>query len=99
LENCEGRSLIPQVLAGPENEHAQEGKDVVFSQVLRYTMVRNEQYKLVVRSHNLEPVEFYDLINDPNELKNKFKDPNLESIRQQLIGNYLKKLLKNAKTK
>ncbi|MFX1345497.1 MAG: sulfatase [Promethearchaeota archaeon] len=99
LENCEGRSLIPQVLAGPENEHAQEGKDVVFSQVLRYTMVRNEHYKLVVRSHNLEPVEFYDLINDPNELENKFKDPNLEPIRQQLIDNHLKKLLKNAKTK
>ncbi|MFW9873423.1 MAG: sulfatase [Candidatus Thorarchaeota archaeon] len=97
LENCEGRSLIPQVLAGPENEYAQKGKDVIFSQVLRYTMVRNEQYKLVVRSHNLESVEFYDLINDPNELENKFNDPNLEPFRQQLIDTYLKKLLKNAK--
>ncbi|MHA2130805.1 MAG: sulfatase family protein, partial [Promethearchaeota archaeon] len=74
LEKCEGRSLIPQILAGLEDQNAQKGKDVVFSQVLRYTMVRDNQYKLVVRSDNLKPVEFYDLKNDPNELENKVND-------------------------
>ncbi len=97
LENCEGRSLIPQVLAGSESEDAQEGKDVVFSQVLSYTMVRNEHYKLVVRSRNLEPVEFYDLKKDPKESENKFKDPSIQVIREQLIDNHIRKVLNHTK--
>ncbi len=97
LKNCDGRSLIPQVLAGPQNQHAQKGKEVVFSQVLQYTMVRNERYKLVVRTHNLEPVEFYDLINDPNELENRNNDPTLNQIRQQLIDNHISEVLNHPK--
>ncbi|HEC38657.1 hypothetical protein LCGC14_0553450 [marine sediment metagenome] len=93
LEDCEGRSLISQVLAGPENQGAQKGKKVVFSQVLGYTMTRSERYKLVVRSRNLEPVELYDLQNDPNELENKAKDPSLSHIREDFIETYLSKLL------
>ncbi len=97
LENCHGRSLIPQVLAGHKDQHAQKGKDVVFSQVLQYTMVRNEHYKLVVRSQNLVPVEFYDLKNDPEELENKVKDPTLNHIRQLLIDNHIKNVLTHVK--
>jgi arylsulfatase A-like enzyme len=99
LENCDGRSLISQVLAGPQNKHSQEGKEVIISQVLRYTMVRNERYKLVVRSHNLEPVELYDLKNDPNELENRVNDPTLHQIRQQLIDNHLKEILSHPNKK
>ncbi len=97
LENCEGRSLISQVLAGPKNQHAQKGKIVVFSQVLGYTMVRNEQYKMVVRSHNLEPVELYDLTNDPDELENKVNDSSLSYVRQNLIDIHIRKLLNHDK--
>ncbi len=97
LENSEGRSLIPQVLAGPEDQNAQKGKNVVFSQVLQYTMVRNERYKLVVRTHNLKPVEFYDLKNDPNELENRFNDPTLQEVRQQLIDLHISKILNHPK--
>ncbi|MHA2035780.1 MAG: sulfatase family protein [Promethearchaeota archaeon] len=94
LENCDGRSLVPQILAGPDDIHAQKGRDVVFSQVLQYTMVRNEQYKLVVRSNNLEPVEFYDLKKDPKEVENKFNDPSMSEIIQNLINTRIKKVLK-----
>ena len=97
LENCDGRSLIPQVLAGPKDPNAQQGKVAVFSQVLRYTMVRNEQFKLVVRSHNLKPVEFYDLKNDPNEVENRVNDPTLLQVRQQLIVNHINKVLNRPK--
>jgi choline-sulfatase len=97
LDNCDGRSLIPQVIAGPQNQHAQEGREVVFSQVLRYTMVRNERYKLVVRTDNLKPVEFYDLINDPNELENRFNDPTLNQIIQELIDNHISEILNQSK--
>ncbi|MHA1991467.1 MAG: sulfatase family protein, partial [Candidatus Hodarchaeales archaeon] len=97
LDNCDGRSLIPQVIAGPQNQHAQEGREVVFSQVLRYTMARNERYKLVVRTDNLKPVEFYDLKNDPNELENRFNDPTLNQIRQELIDNHISEILNQSK--
>ncbi|MFX1490622.1 MAG: sulfatase, partial [Promethearchaeota archaeon] len=93
LENCDGRSLAPQVLAEPNDEGAQEGRDVVLSQVLRYTMVRNERYKLVVRSNNLQTVEFYDLKIDPKELENKFNDPSMSDIIQNLIDTHVKKVL------
>ncbi len=99
LEDCDGRSLIPQILAGSEDTHAQQGKDVIFSQVLQYTMIRNEQYKLVVRSHNLEPVEFYDLKKDPKELENKVKDPSLSDLRQKLIDKHLTILLEPSRMK
>ena len=56
-------------------------------------MVRNERYKLVVRTHNLEPVEFYDLKNDPNELENRFNDPTLHQIKQQLIDHHISEML------
>ena len=97
LEHCDGRSLIPQVLAGSQSQHSQKGRDIVFSQVRKYTMVRNERYKLVVRNHNLEPVEFYDLKNDPSELENKFNDPTLQEIRQQLIDIHIRKMLNSPK--
>ncbi len=99
LEGCEGRSLIPQTQAGVEDQNSQKGRDVVFSQVLRYTMVRNKKYKLTVRSHNLKPVEFYDLENDPNELENKVRDPSFSDIRQNLIENHLKMLLEPSRMK
>jgi choline-sulfatase len=93
LENCDGRSLVPQVLAGSDDKHAQEGRDVVISQVLRYTMIRNEHYKLVIRSNNLKPVEFYDLKRDPKEVENKFNDPSTSGIIQDLIDTHVKKVL------
>ena len=56
-------------------------------------MVRNEHFKLVVRSNNLEPVEFYDLKNDPNELDNRINDTTLHQIIQQLIDNHISEVL------
>jgi hypothetical protein len=54
---------------------------------------------LIVRSHNLEPVEFYDLKTDPNELDNKVKNPSLDHIRKELINNHIIKVLKEKKVK
>ena len=93
LGKCDGRSLIPQILAGPKDKNAQKGRDVVFSQVLGYTMARSEHYKLIVRSHNLDPVEFYDLEKDSKEINNKVNDPALQDIIQQLIDNHIRKVL------
>ena len=89
LENSDGVSFASQVLAGPDAEGAQKGKDAVFSEVDGFTMVFDGQYKLVVESASEKPVEMYDCQNDPCELNNVFEDPDLESVRRDLIDTHL----------
>ncbi|MFX0083603.1 MAG: sulfatase [Candidatus Hodarchaeota archaeon] len=93
LEGSEGRSLVSQVLSGPNSKGAQAGKKVIFSEVSGFSMVRSDKYKLVIESANRKPVEMYDLENDPNELNNLINNSLLNSVRQELIDNYLIKLL------
>jgi arylsulfatase A-like enzyme len=93
LTGSEGRSLIPQILDGPNGHEAQKGKDVIFSEIYGYSMVHSERYKMAVLSDTQKPIDLYDLKNDPDELKNLVKDPNLESIRKELLDNYLSRLL------
>ena len=89
LENSDGVSFAPQVLAGPDADGAQKGKDAVFSEVDGFTMVFDGRYKLVVESTSEKPVEMYDCQNDPCELNNVFEDPDLESVRRDLIDTHL----------
>ena len=89
LENSDGVSFAPQVLAGPDADGAQKGKDAVFSEVDGFTMVFDGRYKLVVESASEKPVEMYDCQNDPRELNNVFEDPDLESVRRDLIDTHL----------
>jgi len=98
LERDEGVSFISKVMEGANSPEAQSGKDVVFSEVLKFSMVRDERYKLVVKSNTLIPVEFYDLENDPDELNNLVRDPSVETIREELLENHLKKLLNRMRT-
>lgn len=89
----DGRSLIPQIKEGPDGSEAQKGKDVVFSEVYGFSMVRDERYKLIVQSETLRPVEMFDLENDPDELKNLVNESSLESVRQELIDKHLSYLV------
>ncbi len=92
LADSESRSLISQVLAGPEGPMAQKGKAAVFSEVYGFSMVRDERYKLIVQSEILRPVEMFDTVNDPRELRYLVKDPALEAVRQGSVDNHLKRL-------
>lgn len=47
-EKLAGVSLREKVLSGPNHEHAQKGKDYVFSEVMGCSMVRDDRYKLAV---------------------------------------------------
>lgn len=61
--------------------------------VLGYSMVRDERYKMAVRSHTQQPTELYDMVNDPDELHNPVNDPSLEKVRRELLDRYLSYLL------
>lgn len=93
LPNSESRSLVPQVSAGPGGPTAQTGKPAVFSEVYGFAMVRDERFKLMVQAETLRPVEMFDTVNDPRELRNLVKEPGLETVRRELIETHLKRLI------
>lgn len=83
LFGCDGRSLISQILNGPNDPEAQIGKEAIFSEVYGFSMVCNERYKMAIDPSTQKPVELYDLEKDPNELLNLVRDPTLETVRQE----------------
>ena len=45
-----------------------------------FARIRNRRYKLAHFYYNIDVWEFYDLENDPNELKNEFENPSYAEI-------------------
>ncbi len=88
-----GVSLLPVVKQNEENV-TYKGKDVIFSEVQGFTMVRTEKYKLVISSRKKKPVEFYDLVNDPDELHNRVNHPDYLSAQKELLQKHLKPFLR-----
>lgn len=43
-------------------------------------MVRDERYKMTVKSRTQQPMELYDMVNDPDELHNLVNYPALEKV-------------------
>ena len=95
LENDHGVSLVPKIQAGKEAANAQVGKDVTFSEVNLFSMARTEQYKMAIDSTTRQPVELYDMENDPDELRNLVNEPSLSQVREEMQSEHLSKLLGN----
>ena len=95
LETDHGVSLIPKIEAGQGAHDAQQGKDVVFSEVNLYSMARTERYKMTIGSLTRDPLELYDLENDPDELRNLVNEPALSNVRSEILECYFSKLLAN----
>ncbi|MFX0083617.1 MAG: sulfatase [Candidatus Hodarchaeota archaeon] len=93
LKGSDGVSLVSKILKGPNDPKAQKAKDAVFSEVYRFSMVRDERYKMTIKSNSGKPVELFDLEKDPDELVNLVKDPLLESIRKELLRKHLNSLM------
>jgi arylsulfatase A-like enzyme len=94
LVGSEGRSLYTQILEGPENVNAQSGKSAIFSEVFGFSMVREENYKLTVTTNKGEPVEFFDLVNDPEELSNQVNNPKFKQKIEKMIKTHFQRLFK-----
>jgi arylsulfatase A-like enzyme len=95
LENDHGVSLIPKIEAGKDSTNAQQGKDVTFSEVNLFSMARTEKYKMAIGSTTREPLELYDMENDPNELENLVNEPSLSHVRDEMQREHFDKLLNN----
>jgi len=93
LESSDGNSLAKKSEGGPDTPGAQEGKGIVFSEVYGYSMVLTERYKMAIDSNTHQPVELYDMTDDPDELRNLVEETSLENVRQELQKQYLERLL------
>ena len=95
LETDHGSSLIQKIEAGQEAHDAQQGKEVVFSEVNLYSMAHTGRYKMTINSLTREPLELYDMENDPNELRNLVNEPRLANMRSQFLNEHYNQLLAN----
>lgn len=95
LDNSHGVSQIPKIQAGPDAPGAQDGKEVVYSEISLYSMARNDQYKMTIDSLTREPLELYDMVNDPKELHNLVNEPSLKPVRDHFLEEYFSQLLAN----
>ena len=94
LDGAEHRtSLAGRILDGPDAPGAHRGKEAVFSEVMLFSMVRNDRFKLSVDSLTREPVDLYDMEEDPCELRNLVDDPALRPVREALVADHLDGLL------
>ncbi|MDP2919261.1 MAG: sulfatase-like hydrolase/transferase [Dehalococcoidia bacterium] len=88
-----GRSLIPQINAGPKNPGAHKGKEAIITEVFGFSAVRTERYKMSIDAKSLQPVELYDLQEDPEERKNRVNDPSKAAVKKELSERYIQKLI------
>ena len=93
FEQSDGRSLVQNVKAASDTPDTHKGKEVVFSEVNLYSMVLTDRYKMAVNSLTREPLELYDMADDPNELNNLVRDPSFKKVRDELTERHLSYLL------
>ena len=56
-------------------------------------MARNEQYKMTINTLTQEPLELYDMVSDPRELRNLVNEPSLKNVREEFLNEYFSQLL------
>ena len=61
-------------------------------------MVRTETHKLSIDTLSRQPIDLYDLRDDPNELHNRLDDPGYQGIKEELIEQVLNPLLADLDT-
>ena len=96
IEGSPGRSLVPLVNAGAAAANAQRHRTAVLSEFAGldpYSMVLTDRYKMSVDTRTREPLDLYDMAEDPRELHNRVDDMTLASVRKTLCDEHLRELL------
>jgi len=96
--NMQGRSMVP-VLKGKtpsdwRKEHYYHYYEYPGSHMVkRHYGMSTDRYKLIHYYYDIDEWELYDLLTDPEELKNVYHDPSYNAVRQDLHKR-LEKLMK-----
>jgi len=80
-----GRSYLPAVFNKPL-PRKEPWHDLVFAEFGGAVMVRDNRYKLVVRSDAKGPDAFYDEVGDAREKVNQYDNPRFVTMRDNLSG-------------
>ena len=98
LQDSDGRSLMP-ILSG-ESKTAQ--RTAVLSELglppSAFVMLRTEDHKISVDAKSREPIELYDLSEDPNELNNLVNAEDYIHVRERLVSEMLNPMLSSLDT-
>ena len=98
IEGSPGRSLVPLIDAGRTAPNAQQHREAVLSEFAGqdpYSMVLTDRYKMTVNTRTREPLDLYDMAEDPQELHNRVDDPGLAGVRKALGERHVPELLAN----
>ena len=72
-------------------------KEAVLSEMglppMAYSMVRTDRYKMSVNTLTRQPLDLYDMEEDPNELHNQVDNLSLKAVRDELLNGHLNRLL------
>ena len=96
IKDSPGRSLLPLVEAGAGDANAQRHRAAVLSEFAGrdpYSMVLTDRYKMTVNTRTREPLDLYDMAEDPRELHNRVDDPILAGVREAIGEEHLAELL------
>ena len=93
LKTTDGRSMLPMLLGEP----IENPRTAVLSELglppSAFIMVRTEDQKLSVDAVSRQPIEHYDLNNDPCELHNLVEDPDYEYTRSVIVNEVMEPML------
>jgi arylsulfatase len=92
LPGSAGRSFAPCLT----DDAPFRARDVVVSENLGYAMWRTERYKLVAYEKDHQPLQLFDLAEDPDEDGNCVADPAYKSILADLSSAYVEPFLSSA---
>jgi len=95
FKDSDGVSLLSKIQAGPDAPDAQTHKEAIYSEVSLYSMVLTDKYKMTVDALTRQPTELYDIENDPDELDNIVRYPELKAVQEELLEKYINTLLRN----
>ena len=96
IDDSPGRSLVPLISSGPGDANAQRHKAAVLSEfagVDPYSMVLTDRYKMTVNTRTREPLDLYDMAEDPQELHNRVDDPVFAVVREAISEEHVATLL------
>jgi arylsulfatase len=81
LENSEGQSM----LAAIRGEHEYAPRRALPTENFGFAAFIRDRHKLVVYEDTLEPVQLFDLAEDPAEDRNRVKDPDYASVVDEMM--------------
>jgi choline-sulfatase len=94
-----GAAQVPEAEGQSLLGHVEEGGDgfvreVAHSENFGFGMFVTGRYKLLVWEDGREPVQLFDLLEDPDENRNVVADPGYAEIREQLMTQYVEPFLR-----